>query len=80
MNGKDIPINSEEEVLDFEKYELRDEQLKIVADNLNLGLVLHDIIYDEDGKPTDCRFKYINGRYEKITSRTKQELEGRLLS
>ena len=80
MNGKDIPINSEEEVLDFEKYELRDEQLKIVADNLNLGLVLHDIIYDEEGKPIDCRFKYINGAYEKITSRTKQELEGKILS
>ncbi|MFA7010954.1 MAG: PAS domain S-box protein [Bacilli bacterium] len=80
MNGKDMPISLEEEALNFEKYELRDEQLKVVADNLKLGLVLHDVVYSEEKEPIDCRCKYINETYEKITRRTKQELVGKLLS
>ena len=46
-------------------------------DELDIGLALHEIRVGEDGAPADFRFVQINGAFERMTGRTRQELVGR---
>lgn len=80
MNGKDAKFDLETEIIDFERNELQDEQLILMANSLNIGLVLHDIIYDDEDNPIDLRPKDMNGIYEKITRRNKKEFIGQFFS
>ena len=57
-----------------------EEQLKRMANVLNLGLALEEIIYSENGEPVDCRFKFINHQYEKFTGLSAKEVVGKLVS
>ncbi|MDD4212515.1 MAG: PAS domain-containing protein [Bacilli bacterium] len=57
-----------------------EEQLKKMASVLHLGLALEEIIYNDEGEPIDCIFRFINHQYEKFTGLKEQEVINKLVS
>ena len=45
--------------------------------NINIGLALHEIIVDENGKPIDFVFLDVNPAFEKITALKKKDIVGK---
>jgi diguanylate cyclase (GGDEF)-like protein/PAS domain S-box-containing protein len=66
-------INMREE----EKILSKEEQYRLLTTKMQLGLVLHEIICDDKGKPIDYRFISVNDSYEKITGLTKENILGK---
>lgn len=54
-----------------------EQQFRSLANNMNLGLAVHKIIKDTNGKVVDYTFEYLNEKYEKITGLKKEIVIGK---
>jgi len=54
-----------------------EEQYKLLATEMRLGLALHEIICDENGKPVDYRFINVNESYERLTGLKREDILGK---
>lgn len=66
-------VNMREE----EKILQKEEQYRLLTTQMQLGLVLHEIICDNNGNPIDYRFISVNDSYEKITGLKKENILGK---
>jgi PAS domain S-box-containing protein len=59
--------------------ELRQSELKyrMLFENMNAGFALHEMIYDEEGKPVDYRFLEVNPMFERLTNSSAEQFLGR---
>ena len=55
----------------------RDLDHVIAIENLPIGVALCEIILDEDGKPYDYRYLYVNPAFEKLTGLKRENIMGR---
>jgi len=55
----------------------RDLDHVIAIENLPIGVALCEIILDEDGKPYDYRYLYVNPAFEKLTGLKRENIIGR---
>lgn len=60
-----------------EELEHRDEQYRLLFENMTTGFALHEMIYDDNGNPIDYRFLEINPAFEKLTGATAASFVGR---
>jgi PAS domain S-box-containing protein len=58
--------------------EIRKNELKyrMLFENMNAGFALHEMVYDEEGKPVDYRFLEINPMFEKLTGIKAEQFIG----
>ncbi|WP_179953337.1 PAS domain S-box protein [Desulfobotulus mexicanus] len=58
---------------------LRRSELKyrLLFENMNAAFALHEMIYDQDGRPVDYRFLEINPMFEKLTGAKREMITGR---
>lgn len=54
-----------------------EEQYKLLTTQMQLGLALHEMIYDEQGNPIDYRFMSVNDSFERLTGLKKEDLIGK---
>jgi two-component system CheB/CheR fusion protein len=64
-------LNWEIELQDSEK------QYKMLFENLDCGVALHEIICDESGKPVDYKYIDVNNAFERITGLTREKVKGK---
>jgi len=55
-----------------------EEQYRLLTTEMQLGLALHEMIYDDQGNPFDYRFISINDSYTRLTG-LKQDIIGKTL-
>lgn len=71
----------EKEILDQERLEqaLREseERYRLLFKTMTEGFALHDIITDEQGRPSDYRFLEVNPAFERLTGLKRADLVGR---
>jgi len=56
-----------------------EEQNRLLTSEMRLGLALHEVICDENGKPVDYRFISVNESYEKLTGLKKEDILGKTI-
>ncbi len=66
-------VNMREE----EKIIKSEEQYRLLTTQMQLGLVLNEIICDDQGNPVDYRFISFNESYEKITGLSREDILGK---
>ena len=49
-----------------------EEQYRLLFAEMEQGIVVHEVIYNEEGKVVDYRFIDINPAYERITGLTRE--------
>lgn len=49
----------------------------MLVEKMQLGLAVHEIITDEEGKPVDYRFLSANSSFEKLTGLKREEITGK---
>ncbi|TNF09070.1 MAG: diguanylate cyclase [Bacillota bacterium] len=80
---KSIKENEELKKINSEKDKLAlslkdsEEQYRLLATQMHLGLALHEMIYDESGKPIDYKFISINDSFERMTGLKREDLIGK---
>lgn len=50
-----------------EALRVSEEKYRLLFENMNAGFALHEMVYDENGKPIDYRYLEINPGFEKLT-------------
>jgi len=71
--------DQQDNTLLLEELATNELQFRSLVNNMNQGLAMHEIIFDNEGKPVDYRFKYINERYEQITGFKKENVIGKTI-
>ena len=69
-------INIEKDLLTKSLRE-SEEQYKLLATQMHMGLALHEMIYDDQGNPIDYRFISVNDSFERLTGLDKNNLIGK---
>ncbi|MBU1143351.1 MAG: diguanylate cyclase [Firmicutes bacterium] len=69
-------INIEKDILTKSLQE-SEEQYKLLATQMHMGLALHEMIYDDQGNPIDYRFISVNDSFERLTGLDKNKLIGK---
>lgn len=59
---------------------LHREYCKMVIEDMVEGFALHEVIRDQDGRPTDCRFLDLNETFEEYIGLRREEVIGRTFS
>ncbi len=54
-----------------------EKQYRMLFENMNAGFALHEVIYDEKGRPADYRFLQMNPMFEKLTGNKAEQYVGR---
>ena len=54
-----------------------EERYSLLFEHLNEGFALHEMLYDTDGRPADCRFLAVNPAFEQLTGLKRDDVLGR---
>ena len=54
-----------------------EEQYRLLFDNMTTGFALHEMIYDDSGRPVDYRYLQVNPAFEKLTGLASGQVIGR---
>ncbi len=54
-----------------------EEKYRLLFENMTTGFALHEVVFDEHGKPCDYRYLEINPAFEKLTGVAASQLLGR---
>ena len=63
--------------LSLEKLEESEDRYRLLFENMTTGFALHEMIYDDDGKPTDYRFLEMNPAFELLIGTAAASLLGK---
>jgi len=53
-----------------------EQKYRLLFENMTVGFALHEMIYDENGKPVDYRYIEVNPAFEKLTGAKAADLIG----
>jgi len=62
-----------------EKLKSSEEQYRILFENMNEGFALHDMIFDDNGKPYDYRYLDINPTFTRLTGLQQEVALGKTI-
>jgi diguanylate cyclase len=54
-----------------------EEQYKLLTTQMDLGLALHEIIYDDQNRPIDYRYISVNSAFEKLLGLKREDIIGK---
>ena len=69
-------INLEKDFL-TQSLKKSEEQYKLLATQMHMGLALHEMIFNENGDPIDYRFINVNDSFERLTGLKKENIIGK---
>ena len=52
-------------------------EFRLLVNNMNQGMAVHKVIFNDEGKPVDYRFTYLNEKYEQLTGFRKEDVLGK---
>ncbi|WP_303866282.1 HD domain-containing protein [Acetobacterium wieringae] len=64
----------------LESLKISEERNRRLITQMEQGLAVHEVQVDENGKPTDCNFLYVNASFERLTGLKSQDILGKTLS
>jgi len=56
-----------------------EEKFRLLFEEMNNGMALYEVIFNEDNLPIDCRYLTVNSSFEKIMNVNSEELIGKTL-
>lgn len=59
--------------------EEREHAFRLLVNNMNQGMAVHQVIFNEEGKPVNYRFTYLNEKYEQLTGFRKEDVLGKTI-
>lgn len=57
-----------------------EREFRLLVHNMNQGMAVHELIFDDTGKPVDYRFTYLNEKYEHLTGFNKNDVLGKTIT
>jgi len=69
-------MNLEKDILTMSLSE-SEAQYKLLTTQMHMGLALHEMIYDNQGKPFDYKFISVNESFERLTGLNREDLIGK---
>ncbi|MBE0583458.1 MAG: PAS domain S-box protein, partial [Desulfofustis sp.] len=54
-----------------------ERKFRLLFENLTVGFALHEMVYDQDGRPIDYRYLEVNPEFERLTGTRAENLVGR---
>jgi len=87
-NGKQVRVVEFRDISELKKQENEkkkfqddliksEEQYKLLTTQMDMGLALHEMIFDEKGNPIDYRFISVNDSFERLTGLKRDDLIGK---
>ncbi|WP_373481976.1 HD domain-containing phosphohydrolase [Acetobacterium sp.] len=64
----------------LESLKISEERNRRLITQMEQGLAVHEMLIDENGKPTDCNFLYVNASFERLTGFKSQDILGKTLT
>ncbi|AWW27651.1 HD domain-containing protein [Acetobacterium sp. KB-1] len=58
----------------LESLKVSEEKNRRLITQMEQGLIVHEVLLDEDGEPEDCRILYVNESFERLTSLKSQDI------
>lgn len=59
---------------------ISEERNRRLITQMEQGLAVHEVLVDQNGKPADCNFLYVNPSFERLTGLKSQDILGKTLS
>lgn len=56
-----------------------EREFRLLVHNMHQGMAVHELIFDDDGKPVDYRFTYLNEKYEQLTGFNNKDVLGKTI-
>lgn len=56
-----------------------EREFRLLVNNMNQGMAVHEVIFNDEGKPFDYRFTYLNEKYEQLTGFRKENVLGKTI-
>lgn len=56
-----------------------ESKYRLLFENMTVGFALHEMIYDQEGKPLDYRYLEVNPAFEKLTGFSAAEITGKTI-
>ena len=56
-----------------------EQEFRLLVNNMNQGMAVHKVIFNDEGKPVDYRFTYLNEKYEQLTGFRKEDVLGKTI-
>ncbi len=56
-----------------------EREFRLLVHNMNQGLAVHEVIFNDEGKPVDYRFTYMNEKYEELTGFRNADVLGKTI-
>lgn len=76
--GKILKDQEENAVL-LEELAANEREFRLLVNNMNQGMAVHEVIFNDIGKPIDYRFTYVNEKYEQLTGFKKEDVVGKTI-
>lgn len=57
-----------------------EREFRLLVNNMNQGMAVHELIFDGAGKPVDYRFTYLNEKYEHLTGFSGNNVLGKTIT
>jgi PAS domain S-box-containing protein len=75
--NQELIFKNEEKDRLTESLRQSEEQYKLLTTQMPLGLALHEVILNEDGKPIDYRYLSVNNSFERMTGLQRKDIIGK---
>jgi len=59
-----------------ESLQRSETKYRLLFENMTVGFALHEMVYDQQGRPVDYRFLEVNPAFEKLTGATAKQVVG----
>jgi len=71
--------DQEENVGLLDELAANERKFRLLVNNMNQGMAVHEVIFNDEGKPVDYRFTYLNEKYEQLTGFKKEDVLGKTI-
>jgi PAS domain S-box-containing protein len=71
--------DQEENTALIENLAASEREFRLLVHNMNQGMAVHEVIFNDEGKPVNYRFTYMNDKYEELTGFRKADVLGKTI-
>ncbi|MDO9254379.1 MAG: ATP-binding protein [Bacteroidales bacterium] len=71
--------DQEENTALMENLAASEREFRLLVHNMNQGMAVHEVLFNEEGEPVDYRFTYLNEKYEELTGFRKADVLGKTI-
>jgi len=56
-----------------------EREFRLLVNNMQQGMAVHEVLFNNEGQPVDYTFKYLNEKYEQLTGFNKKDVLGKTI-